>query len=310
MLLVKRSEVEALLDADALIDALEDGFRDVSSGSASVPPRVAAFSPAGYLGAMPGYAAGVLETKLVTVFHDNEAKGLPSHQAIIVLFDPSSGVPLALMDGTHITAMRTAAASALATRVLARSGAAVLAVLGAGVQGRSHAQLVPRSRHITEIRIASRDAGKAQRLAAEVGGQAGTSFEEVVRGADIVCVCTDASRPVIDRAWLGAGVHVNSVGASPKGGELDRATVTAGLLAVESRTAFQPPPAGAAELEGLDPDAAVELGELLSGTRQGRADEEQITVYKSMGHASEDAVAAKLVFDAAVEQGVGRRIEL
>ena len=309
MLLLKRSEVEALLDADALIDALEVGFRDVSAGTASVPPRVAAFTPDGYLGAMPGYAAGVLETKLVSVFHDNEARGLPSHQAIIVLFDPSSGAPMALMDGTHITAMRTAAASALATRLLARSDAAVLAVVGAGVQGRSHARLVPLVRNITEIRIASRDAEKASGLAEQVGGHVG-SFEEAVRGADIVCVCTDASRPVIDSSWLAAGAHVNSVGASPNGGELDRATVTAGLLAVESRTAFQPPPAGAAELEGLDPDNAVELGELLSGTRQGRADDEQITVYKSMGHASEDAVAAKLVFDSALQQGVGRRIEL
>ena len=310
MLLLRRAEVEALLDADALIEALEAGFRDVSAGAASVPPRVAAFTPDGYLGAMPGYAAGVLEAKLVTVFHDNQAKGLPSHQAIIVLFEPSSGAPMALMDGTHITAMRTAAASALATRLLARTDASVLAILGAGVQGRSHARLVPRVRNIIEIRVASRDPEKAQHLAEEIDGQVGTGFEEVVRGADIVCVCTDASRPVIDRGWLAKGTHVNSVGASPKGGELDRATVTAGLLAVESRTAFQPPPAGAAELEGLDPEAAVELGELLSGSRQGRAGDEQITVYKSMGHASEDAVAAKLVFDAALRQGVGRRVEL
>ena len=310
MLLLTRTEVEALLSVDALIDALEAGFRDVSSGSASVPPRVAAFTPDGYLGAMPGFAAGVLETKLVTVFHDNEARGLPSHQALIVLFDPSTGSPLALMDGTHITATRTAAASAVATRLLARKDASVLAIIGAGVQGRSHARFVPLVRDITEVRIASRGRDKAAALAEEVGGHVGASFEEAVRGADVVCVCTDASRPVIDRSWLAAGTHVNSVGASPKGGELDRATVTAGLLAVESRTAFQPPPAGAAELEGLDPNAAVELGELLSGTRQGRADDEQITVYKSMGHASEDAVAAKLVFDSALQQGVGRSVEL
>lgn len=310
MLLIGKSEVEALLDPDTLIDALEAGFRDVSSGTASVPPRVAAFASDGYLGAMPGYAAGVLEAKLVTVFHDNEARGLPSHQALIVLFDPTTGSPLALMDGTHITAMRTAAASALATRLLARPDAGTLAILGAGVQGRSHAGLVPRVRDITEIRIASRDREKAERLAAEVGGRADTSFEEVVRGADIVCVCTDASSPVIDRAWLSPGTHVNSVGASPEGGELDRATVTAGLLAVESRSAFQPPPAGAAELVGLDPQTAVELGELLTGLRPGRVDNEQITVYKSVGHASEDAVAARLVFESATEKGVGRPVEL
>ena len=310
MLLLTRSEVETLLDPNALIDALEVGFRDVSSGRASVPPRVAAFTPGGFLGAMPGYAAGVLETKLVTVFHDNEARGLPSHQALIALFDPATGAPLALMDGTHITAVRTAATSALATRLLARPDTSVLAIIGAGVQGRSHADLLPRVRNVTEIRVASRDPQKAKGLAQEVGGRADASFEEIVRGADIVCVCTDASTPVIKREWLDRGTHVNSVGASPKGGELDRATVTAGLLAVESRTAFQPPPAGAAELEGLDPQAAVELGELLGGSREGRADDEQITVYKSMGHASEDAVAAKLVLEAAVQQGIGREVEL
>ena len=310
MLLLTRSDVEALLDVDALIDALEDGFRDVSSGSASVPPRVAAFTPHGYLGAMPGYAAGVLETKLVTVFDDNEAKGLPSHQALIALFDPGTGSALALMDGTHITATRTAAASAVATRLLAREDAGVLAIVGAGVQGRSHARIVPRVRNITEIRIASRDREKAERLAREVDGRAKRSFEDIVRGANIVCVCTDSSTPVIERGWLDSGVHVNSVGASPKGGELDRATVTAGLLAVESRTAFQPPPAGAAELDGLDPEAAVEIGELLEGTRKGRTDDRQITVYKSMGHAVEDAVAAKLVYEAAVRQGAGREVEL
>jgi ornithine cyclodeaminase/alanine dehydrogenase-like protein (mu-crystallin family) len=310
MLVLTRSEVEALLDVDALIDGLEAGFRDVSSGSASVPPRVAAFTPHGYLGAMPGYAAGVLETKLVTVFHDNEAKGLPSHQALIVLFDPATGSPLALMDGTHITATRTAATSALATKLLSRSDASVLSVIGAGVQGRSHAEIVPRVREITELRIASRDKDRSERLAREAGGRAAGTFEEAVRGADIVCVCTDASSPIIDRAWLADGAHVNSVGASPKGGELDRATVTAGVLAVESRTAFQPPPAGAGELAGLDPQSAVELGELLSGTREGRTSDNQITVYKSMGHASEDAVAANLVLEAARQQGAGREVDL
>lgn len=310
MLVLTRREVEALLDVEALIAALEDGFRDVSAGSASVPPRVAAFTPHGYLGAMPGYAAGVLEAKLVTVFHDNEAKGLPSHQALIAMFDPATGSPLALMDGTHITATRTAAASAVATKLLARSDASVLAVLGAGVQGRSHAHIVTRVRDIAELRIASRGRDAAERLARDTGGIAAPSFEDAVRGADIVCLCTDAAGPVIDRTWVDAGTHVNSVGANPKGGELDRATVTAGLVAVESRAAFQPPPAGAAELAGLDPQSAVELGELLSGARHGRTGDEQITVYKSMGHASEDAVAANLVLGAARRQGAGREIEL
>jgi ornithine cyclodeaminase/alanine dehydrogenase-like protein (mu-crystallin family) len=136
------------------------------------------------------------------------------------------------------------------------------------------------------------------------------TFEEAVRGADVVCLCTDAATPVIDRSWLSPGTHVNSVGASPRGGELDRGTIRAGLLAVEARVAFEAPPAGAAELEGEDPTSAVELGEILSGARKGRASREQITVYKSMGHAVEDAAAARLVYEAATKAGRGTPVEI
>ena len=131
-----------------------------------------------------------------------------------------------------------------------------------------------------------------------------------MRGADVVCVCTDAATPVVKVSWLAPGAHVTSVGASPKGGELDEGTVRAGLLVVESRVAFQPPPAGAAELTGLDPADAAELGEILSGQRAGRSADEEITVYKSMGHAVEDAVAARLVYDAGRASGRGTRVNI
>jgi ornithine cyclodeaminase/alanine dehydrogenase-like protein (mu-crystallin family) len=259
---------------------------------------------------MPGYADGILETKLVSVFARNHEVGLPSHQATIALFDDKTGKPLALMDGTEITAVRTGAASAVATGVLARPDARVLAVLGAGVQARSHIDAATRVREFTEVRVASRSVDHARALADEVGGTAWASFEEAVSGADVVCACTDAGEPIVSAESLEPGMHVTSVGASRDGPELDPAVMGRGLLAVESRVAFAPYPAGAHELQGLDPSDAVELGEILAGTREGRASPEQITIYKSMGHAVEDAAAAGLVYRRALEDGVGTEVEL
>jgi alanine dehydrogenase len=309
LLFLSESDVRALLDVDRLIDELAPAFIAVSEGRASVPPRIAALAPDGLLAAMPGHVEGVLETKLVSVFPGNHAFGLPSHQALIVLFDAANGTPLAVMDGTAITAIRTAAAAALATRALAREEARVLAVLGAGVQGRSHLDAVPRVRRFEEIRVASRTAEHAEAAARETGTRAVGSFEEAVRGADVVCCCTDAPEPVLQREWLVDGAHVTSVGFARGGPELDAGTVRAGLLVVESRVAFEPYPAGAHELQGLDPGTALELGEVLAG-RGGRTSAEQLTVYKSMGHAVEDAVAARLVYERAVATGAGARLQL
>jgi len=295
LLVLGQDEVERLLDIEVLLDRLERAFIELSAGRASVPPRVAAFTPDGFLAAMPGYVDGVLAAKLVALFPAAE----PSHQALIAVFDPGTGTPLAVMDGTHITAARTGASSAVATRALAREDARVLTILGAGVQGRSHLDAVRLVRDFEEVRIASRTFEHAQALAEEHGATAVESFEEAVRGADVVCCCTHASEPILRREWLSPGMHVTSVGAALDGPELDPETVRAGLLCVESRVAFEPPPAGSFELQVLDPNDAVELGEVLAGTRPGRADEEQITVYKSMGHAVEDAAAAALVLERA-----------
>jgi alanine dehydrogenase len=295
VLVLSREEVERLLDVDELLERLERAFVELSAGRASVPPRVAAFAPAGLLGAMPGYVDGVLAAKLVALFPDHE----PSHQALIAVFDAETGTPLAVLDGTHITAVRTGASSAVATRALARADVRVLAVLGAGVQGRSHLDAVRRVRSFEEVRVASRTFEHAAALAEEMDAVALDSFEQAVRGADVVCCCTHSSEPVLQRGWLSPGTHVNSVGAALDGPELDPETVLAGLLCVESRVAFSPPPAGSFELQGLDPEQAVELGEVLAGTRPGRADHKQITVYKSMGHAVEDAAAAAIVLSSA-----------
>jgi alanine dehydrogenase len=296
MLVLDENEVARLLDVDLLLGRLERAFVELSAGRASVPPRVAAFVPErGLLGAMPGYVDGVLAAKLVTLFPDHE----PSHQALIAVFDAETGTPRAVLDGTHITAVRTGASSAVATRALAREDARVLAILGAGVQGRSHLDAVRRVRPFEEVRIASRTHDHAQELADQAGATAVESFEDAVRGADVVCCCTHAAEPVLQREWLAPGTQVCSVGASQEGPELDPETVRAGLLVVESRVALEPPPAGAFELQGLEPTAVVELGEILSGAHPGRGDERQITVYKSMGHAVEDAAAAALVLERA-----------
>ena len=311
MLVLSQDDVRGLLDVDALIDALADALAEVSAGAASVPPRVAAFVPGrGLLAAMPGYVAGVLETKLVSVFPDHE----PSHQALIALFDAATGTPRAVMDGTHITAVRTGATSALSTRLLAREDARVLAVLGTGVQARSHLDALTRVRDFDEIRVAGKSSDRAKSLARETRGRrpatVAHSFEAAVGGADVVCACTDASSPILRREWLAPGAHVTSVGASKDGPELDEATVREGTLAVESRVAFEPYPAGAHELQGLDPAAAVELGELVAGTRTGRAAQEELTVYKSMGHAAEDAAAARLVYERALREGAGTEVDV
>ncbi len=312
ILFLSQADVRRLLDVDALLDALEQVFIELSAGRASVPARISAQVPgAGILLAMPGYVGSILEVKLVSVFPGNHDKGLPSHQALIAVFDENTGTPKALMDGTHITAVRTGAASAVATRALARKDARVLAILGAGVQGRSHLDAVRRVRNFSEIRIASRTRAHAESLAAEHPGiKVASSFEEAVRGADVVCVCTDSPTPVTSREWLKPGAHVTSIGGSRGGPELDPATVRAGCLVVESRVAFQPHPAGAHELQGLNPEQAAELGEILAGKKPGRQSAEEITVYKSTGHAVEDAAAARLVYERALKERVGQTVRL
>jgi len=313
MLVLSRQDVEALLDLDALVDALAEAFEDLSAGRASMPQRVAAFSGHGLLGVMPAYlpSANLLETKLVTLFEGNAGTDLPTHQAAIAVFDPERGALTALMDGTYITATRTAAGSALSARLLAREDARVLAVCGTGVQARTHARAVARVRAIEEIRIAGRDRAKAAELAAEIGGIAADSFEDAARGADIVCATTHSPEPVVRAAWLAPGTHVTSVGVNPNGAELEDTLVADATVFVESRDAVLAPfPAGANDLRGLAPERLTELGEVLSGAHPGRTDAQQITVYKSVGVAVMDAAAAALVLRAAAERGAGVEVDL
>jgi alanine dehydrogenase len=315
VIFLTEAEVRELLDLDQLVDALAAAHRDLSAGEASMPPRIAALvqERQGLLGVMPAYlpSAG-LACKLVTLFPQNTDRH--THQAVIAVFDPENGTPLALMDGRYITATRTAAGSALATRLLAREDAEVLALLGTGVQAHSHARALQRIRRFTEIRIAGRNRAKAEAFAGEIGAQARavSSYEEAIRGADVVAATTHSTEPVVRRKWLSPGVHVNSVGLNPSGREVDEQTVADALVVVESReSALAPPPAGAPELVGVSPaDVHAELGELVAGTRPGRSSQDEITLYKSVGVAVQDVAAAALVLAAAKGRSVGRAIEL
>ncbi|MGH9392626.1 MAG: ornithine cyclodeaminase family protein [Terriglobales bacterium] len=297
MLLLQAAEVERWLEPAGLESVMREALMALSSGRAAAPPRIAARSPLGLLAAMPGHAAGVLGAKLVTVFPGNGARGLPGHQALIALFDEDTGEPLALLDGTAITAWRTAAVSAAATRALARRQSRVLAILGTGVQAEAHARALRMVFPFTEVRVAGRTPARVEQCAAAWGARAAPSFEAAVRGADVICACTHAAEPVVRREWLAPGAHVNSIGIG--GCELDRGTLTAGLLAVEAVTAFEPFPIGAYDLQGMDASSGVELGAILAGVAAGRAGEEQITAFKSVGHAVEDVAAAAWVWQRA-----------
>lgn len=224
ILCLDAAEVERLLELESLLAGLAEAFKALSSGDVSVPPRISAQVPdAGFLAAMPGYVPSMgIAVKLVSVFPRNHDRGMPSHQALIALFDPDTGTPLCVMDGTYITAFRTAAAAALSAKLLAREDARVLAIIGAGVQGAAHLRLLAQIRRFSATRVASRNHQQARRLAAEQpGASAVESFEEAVGGADVVCLSTHSGEPVVHAEWLKPGAHLTSVGYSPPQGELD-----------------------------------------------------------------------------------------
>lgn len=313
MLVLSEAEVEGLLDLGELLDALADGFRALSRGDVVAPARNELPMPReAFLLGMPGArAGGAMGVKVVTVYEENHAAGLPSHLATISLHDPATGACRAFMDGTYITAVRTSAAAALSARLLARPDARVLTIVGAGVQGLNHLGAFPLVRDFDEIRVASRHLADAEALAArQAAAHAVSDVEAAVRTSDVVALATHAGEPVIRADWVRPGTHVSSIGYKPPRGELPRALLNHGSLFVETRLAFEPTPVGCAELEGLDPGSAAELGEVLDGTRPGRREADEITVYKAMGHVVEDLVAAELADRRAREQGAGRIVSL
>jgi alanine dehydrogenase len=260
----------------------------------------------------------------VSLFPGNPVGGPPAHQATILVFEAATGTPLAMMDGEYITAVRTAAASRLATRLLARPDAEVLAILGTGVQAESHVRALVRERAWVEIRIAGRRPAAARSLAHRLAAETGTSihsspsFARALQGADVVCAGTAATEPVVRRDWLSEGAHVNSVGFTVDGREVDADTVRDALVVVEARSsALSDGPAGCNDLTWPIRDGVIgadhvhaELGELVSGARPGRTAPEQITLYKSGGIAAEDDAAAALALAAAERAGAGTVVEI
>jgi len=297
MILDERA-VRDLLSMEELIPAMAKAMDDLSSGKVVQPGRVMlpVAEHQGFLGLMPAYG-GALGAKLVAFYPNNQ--GIPSHHAMIVLFKPETGEPLVTMDGRLITEMRTAAVSAVATRLLARPEASVLGILGSGVQARSHLAALRLVRTIREVRVWS--PRNAAAFAREFGVRAVPTAEEAVRGSDIVVVATSSQTPVLSGAWLAPGTHINAVGAPrPTWRELDDDALRKARLYVEQREA--------ATRESGDVIAAgkifAEIGEVVAGRKPGRQSADEITLYKSVGVAVQDIVSAELVYRKALKAGI------
>jgi ornithine cyclodeaminase len=302
LLVLSEEEVVELLDMEGCIAAMEEALQALERGEVTFPlrPMVRAPGENHLLGMMPAYRGGerpMYSLKTVAVMPDNPAKGLDAHQGTVTLFDGVTGQTLAVMNASPVTAIRTAAVTAVATRRLAREDAKVLAVVGAGVQARSHLQALP---GFDEVRITSRSRDHAEALAAEFGANVVDGIEEALDGADVVAFTTNSPEPILLRKWLEEGAHVNAVGM---GRELDEATLREGTLVVDRRES--------AEVEGkIDPSwIHAELGELLVGSAPGRSSPGELTVFRSLGIAVEDLFAAEYVVRRAQETGRGMTIE-
>src|SRR5436190_3703327 len=283
----EEAKVRRLLRHPELIAEMRQVLAEFSAGKWQQPVRGVLAQEDGFFGVMPasGESMGI---KMVTFYPSNV--GLPTHMAVIALFDPKNGEPLALMDGRYITEMRTAAVSAVATDALAGRDAKVLTLLGAGVQAQAHLEALPHVRRFEEIRVWNHHPEKAERFAKEHGIKA-MELEDAVHGADVICTVTSSREPVLKGEWLKPGAHVNAVGASrPDWRELDDDTM-GNVVIVDSYEGARKE-AGDVILSGATPFA--ELGEILNGTK--RVEPGATTIFKSLGMAVEDVAAAKLVF--------------
>lgn len=278
-----------------LIPAMEKALIDFSAGKVTQPVRsvITVDPPGGFFGMMPALTPEGLGIKIVTFYATNAKLRIPTHMATIFLVDPKTGTPLAVMDGTLITEMRTAAVSAAATKLLASPDAKVLTILGSGVQARSHVEALRRVRKFDEIRVWSHTAEHAERFAKEIGAKA-MPAEGAVRGADVIVTATNSKTPVLNGAWLKPGCHVNAVGACrPDWRELDDETME-NVVFVDSREAAMKE-SGDIILSGAE--IYAELGKALAAKIPSRANE--TTVFKSLGMAVEDIAAALLVYRSA-----------
>jgi ornithine cyclodeaminase len=325
LLILTEGEIERLLPMGECIPLMASALTSLARGDVHQPLRMVVRPPkaAGLIGLMPAHISAPHQAygvKVICVFPGNSAKGKDTHQGAVLLFSADTGEPLAMMNASAITAIRTAAVSGVATRLLAREEASSLAMIGSGVQARSHLAAMIGVRPIQRVRVASRSFENANRFATEmtqryeVQIEAVRTVEAAVRDADIVVLVTSAGEPVLDRTWVAPGTHINAVGASlPTRRELDTATMVAAAVFVDRRESALNEAGDyllAAKEGALGADhLRAELGELLIGASPGRTSREQITVFKSLGLAVEDVAAAEYLYRRAREQGTGRWVE-
>jgi thiomorpholine-carboxylate dehydrogenase len=290
--------VRRLLRLDHLLAGMRRALVDLSAGRVVQPLRMVMEIPAhhGLLFVKPALTHDALVAKLITQLPGNAARGLPTMLATLVLMDPATGQTLAVMDATWLTALRTAAVSAVAADALTPPGPKVVALLGSGALARTHAQALRAVRPVAEIRVWSRNPGNVARCAADIGGVPCAGAEQAVRGADIVCTVTNASTPVLKGAWLKAGAFVAAIGAPrPSWRELDDEAMR-NIVVADCRESAEKE-SGDVMLSGAP--VYAELGEILAGSRASPPPGATV-VFKALGQAVEDAVAARLVYDAAI----------
>jgi len=329
VLMLSHRDVLAALPPELCAGAMAAVLTEHARGGTYMPLRSVMRPPgaAGFMGLMPGWRGrrhdnlAAFGLKVVCIMPGNPARGLDAHQGLVTLFDGESGMPTAILDASAVTEVRTAAVTAVATRLLARPDARVLAILGAGTQARAHLRALTPLREFEQVRVYAPTEAHARALAEQAGGAGGRisvapSAEAAVRGADVVVTATSSREPVLRRAWLKPGAHVNAVGAStPQARELDTATVAASALFCDSRESLRNE-AGEFQLaiaEGLIPGEdhiRAELGEVLAGTAPGRRDDGELTLFRSLGLAVEDLAAAESAVAAARERGLGTEVEM
>jgi alanine dehydrogenase len=325
MLILTETQVQALIDVDELITALERAHIQYSTGKTVMPVRLVVPLPQidGRITAMPGFLNEdrALGMKVVTYFQNNPKQNLPSILATIMLFSTETGKMIAVMDGGYITAIRTACASAMATKVLSNPTASVLGVLGAGVQARAHIRALCHVRKLQAIKIYSPSATSATKVKQELESEIGitiavsTSVEETVRECDLIVTATTAKEPIVSARWLQPGVHINAIGSHrPDARELDGATLACSKVFVDSREAIMAECGDvllALEEKSITPDhVQTEIGEVLAERKPGRTKTDEVTLYKSVGIAIQDVATADLVYHKALEQKLGTNVAL
>jgi len=326
ILILDSEQIRELLPMSDCIELMADALSSLAHGEVFQPLRTIIRPPEarGLLGLMPAYRTGdhgAFGMKAICVFPGNPAIGKDAHQGAVMLFSRETGEMIALMNASEITAIRTAAVSAVATRLLARENAHQLGIIGAGVQARTHLVALDVVREITQARVACRNIEHAQELVREMQPRFAfpiepvESNEEAVRGADLIVTATSSQEPVLYKDWISAGAHVNAIGThSPKSREIDSATMAASRIFVDRRESALNEAGDylLAAKEGLiNADGIVgEIGELLIGTKHGRNSVNEITLFKSLGLAIEDVACAEYLYQKALSQNCGTWVNL